>query len=250
MSGDLDSIAPPNTFDPGHRRNEHSLSMSINTSPTKPLKFPNQHVSMNDPNSSSDTYASDQDQLQHKLYPAAKEDVKSSLDRNFDVDTSADMQDTIQVLNEYRPNLDIYTLQTPVTSTVNLTSKQTYKNSSPNKSIMKKTPTGSPKKVAFTATDPKIYQYAQEKQEEENQHQTVNFLALQKPITHHWEQPHIHSEDESLASPPPPPPPHTSKPTFAQLLNREGRSLEKKKNLEAVPLHEKMSPQPDDGYFH
>lgn len=248
MSGDLDSIAPPNTFDPGHRRNEHSLSMSINTSPTKPLKFPNQHVSMNDPNSSSDTYASDQDQLQHKLYPAAKEDVKSSLDRNFDVDTSADMQDTIQVLNEYRPNLDIYTLQTPVTSTVNLTSKQTYKNSSPNKSIMKKTPTGSPKKVAFTATDPKIYQYAQEKQEEENQHQTVNFLALQKPITHHWEQPHIHSEDESLASPPPPPPPHTSKPTFAQLLNREGRSLEKKKNLEAVPLHEKMSPQPDEEY--
>lgn len=249
MSADMDSIAPT-TFDPSHRRNENSLSMSINTSPTKPLNFPNQQPSINDPNSSSDTYASDQDQQQTKLYP--KNDFKTSLNRNFDIDTSADLQDTIQVSNKYKSDVDIYTLQTPITSTVNLASKQTYVNSSPNKSIMKKTPTGSPKKVAFTATDPKIYQYNQEKQEfdEEDNHQAANHLALQKPITHHWEQPHIHSEDESLASPPPPPPPHTSKPTFAQLLNRErgSNSTEKVKKLEAVPLHKKLNPHSDEEY--
>ncbi|KAG5417800.1 BUD4 [Candida metapsilosis] len=245
MSADLESIAPPPTFEPSHRRNENSLSMSINTSPTKPLKFPNQQTNMKDPNSSSDTYASDQEQLQSKLYPSSKDELKSSLDRNFDIDTSADMQGTIETM--YR-SIDIYTSQTPVTSTVNLTKKQTYTNSSPNKSIMKKTPTGSPKKVAFTATDPKIYQYAQGQQEFENdqKQQTIPHLALQKPISHHWEHPHIHSEDESLASPPPPPPPHTSKPTYAQLLIREGNSPLKK--VQATPHHDKLDPQSDEEY--
>ncbi|KAI5949079.1 BUD4 [Candida theae] len=249
MSADLESMAPPTTFDPGHRRNENSLSMSINTSPTKPLKFPNQHTSSKDPNSSSDTYASDQDQLHSKIYPASQNDLKSSLDRNFDIDTSADMQDTIQISDQYKSQVDIYTSQTPTTSAVNLTNKQTYTNSSPNKSIMKKPGTSSPKKVAFTATDPKIYQYAQGQQETGNEpQQSINQLALQKPITHVWDQPHPPSEDESLASPPPPPPPHTSKPTFAQLLNGERGSPEKGKKLQAVPLHEKVTPESDEEY--
>ncbi|KAI5967193.1 BUD4 [Candida margitis] len=250
MSADMDSLAPPTTFEPDHRRNEHSFSTSINTSPTKPLKFPNQQQTpINDPNSSSDTYASDQDQHQSKLYPEVKNDLKLSLNRNFDVDTSADIQDTIEVYNKYNSEVDIYTSQTPRTSTTDLLTKQPYTNSSPNKSIMKKTPTGSPKKVAFTATNPEIYQYAQGQQEsEDDQKQSVNSLALQKPIHHQWEQPHIHSEDESLASPPPPPPPHTSKPTFAQLLNRENCDHENTKKLDAVPLHGKVSPHADEEY--
>lgn len=156
-----------------------SSSASIFNSPTKPLNFPrtNSKPSL-DPNSSSDTYTSEQDQEKGK---EEKKDTtfQTSFDRNFDLDNSIDIQQTIQhqqqqpqqqqQLSQTDNNLiDEFSFQTPMTSTLDLTKQNptvdkinenhapTYINTSPNKSIMKKaTPKASPKKVAFTATNPR-----------------------------------------------------------------------------------------------
>lgn len=156
-----------------------SSSASIFNSPTKPLNFPrtNSKPSL-DPNSSSDTYTSEQDQEKGK---EEKKDTafQTSFDRNFDLDNSIDIQQTIQhqqqqpqqqqQLSQTDNNLiDEFSFQTPMTSTLDLTKQNptvdkvnenhapTYINTSPNKSIMKKaTPKVSPKKLHLLQLIPK-----------------------------------------------------------------------------------------------
>ncbi|KAI5956285.1 BUD4 [Candida jiufengensis] len=218
-----------------HTKNQPSLSLSINNSPTKPLKFPNNQQKSTDPNSSSDTYASEDQQIK------TVDNLKSSFDRNFDIDTSMDLGKTISIPDELQFNnnnnkskgspVDEFSFQTPMTSAIDLTNKnqkdQQQTNSikaSPSKSILRKTPSSSPKKVAFTSTNPEIHHYpeAEFNLEESNIQQEIPNLSLQIPIHHQWSQPHYsHSEEESMASPPPPPPPHTSQPTYAELLKHD-----------------------------
>ena len=250
-------------------------SQSINSSPTKPLKFPAQVPapstkvsSPSDPNSSSDTYTSDQDQQQQQQQQQQKQkqqesdipDLKTSLDLNFDFDDSMEAQNTIAKWGQFEqpgiekamvgkppaaatdaqndtdfehasPPVDEFSFKTPMTSTVDLTTKSTYINNSPSKSILRKTPSSSPKKVAFTASNPEIHHYPDGKNkngifddtsdsdENTNMDNINNGFALQVPLYHQWTKPLIPSEDETF-TPPPPLPPHTSKMSFTELLQR------------------------------
>lgn len=85
------------------------------------------------PNSSSDTYTSEQDQEKGK---EEKKDTtfQTSFDRNFDLDNSIDIQQTIQhqqqqpqqqqQLSQTDNNLiDEFSFQTPMTSTLDLPNK-------------------------------------------------------------------------------------------------------------------------------
>ncbi|CAK9441449.1 uncharacterized protein LODBEIA_P53170 [Lodderomyces beijingensis] len=198
-------------------------AISANASPTKPLNFLNATTKFStDPNSSSDTCTSEHDQQPANTKIAEVTQWRSSLSRNFDIEDSFEVQNTIAVaINNNNNNIinPIDDFQTSMTSTVDL--KPTYINSSPSKSILKKSSKPSPKKVAFTATNPQVHHYP-----ENANHFSEPFVPVkddfdsQTPFNHQWPQPTRQDpEDENLNStPPPPPPPHTSKPTFAELL--------------------------------
>lgn len=228
-----------------------SSSASIFNSPTKPLNFPRTNSKPNlDPNSSSDTYTSEHDQDKAK---EEKKDstVQTSFDRNFDLDNSIDIQQTIQHQQQQpsQPDhnlVDEFSFQTPMTSTLDLTKQAstadkvnqnhapTYINTSPNKSIMKKaTPKASPKKVAFTATNPEVHHYPDDTAEEEDQSQQKQDSVEPPSIQHQWKDPSQlnYSDEDTNASVPPTPPLHTTKPTFAQLLSKN-----KDANLETEAL--------------
>lgn len=226
---------------------QHELS-SIFNSPTKPLNFPRTNSKpLLDPNSSSDTYTSDQEetklpkqqqqeqhQPQEEQQEQQQENPQSSFDRNFDIDNSIDLQQTINQDNTpttestttFGNIIDEFLFQTPMTSTVDLLNndentndnqRPTYINTSPSKSIMKKTPTASPKKVAFTSTIPEVHHYPDNRLESDEQPVPI----LLPTIQHLWKAPEFnYSDDDTNGSVPPTPPPHTSKPTFAELLNR------------------------------
>lgn len=244
-----------------------SSSASIFNSPTKPLNFPrtNSKPSL-DPNSSSDTYTSEQDQEKGK---EEKKDTafQTSFDRNFDLDNSIDIQQTIQhqqqqpqqqQLSQTDNNLiDEFSFQTPMTSTLDLTKQNptvdkvnenhapTYINTSPNKSIMKKaTPKASPKKVAFTVTNPEIHHYPDNRVEEEDQSQQKEDSVEPPSIQHQWKDPSQfnYSDEDTNASVPPTPPLHTTKPTFAQLLNKNNEvNLEPEALTDMKLKHENFS---------
>ncbi|KAI5958496.1 BUD4 [Candida pseudojiufengensis] len=238
MNYDMENLNDDNETLKNNKDNQN-ISLSINNSPTKPLNFPNNQVKSTDPNSSSDTYTSEDPQMK------TMESLKTSMDRNFDIDTSMELGKTISIPQSYVDNnggdspVDEFSFKTPMTSVIDLTNKhqqpqqnqeyeqqeqRNYTNLSPNKSILRKTPKASPKKVAFTSTNPEIHHYPDENfnREESQESETIPALSLQIPLQHHWTQPHLdQSEDESVASSPaPPPPPHTTKPTFAELLNQ------------------------------
>lgn len=244
------NLDPNKIFENQHIHNESS---SIFNSPTKPLNFPRTNSKpLLDPNSSSDTYTSDheveklsnpqqsqgqqQKQKEEEEHSQEQENPQSSFDRNFDIDNSVDLQQTIN--REYTPTtentttfgniIDEFSFQTPMTSTVdlldndnnsnsNVNNQPTYINTSPSKSIMKKTPTASPKKVAFTSTIPEIHHYPDNRVELDNKPQADLFLSIQ----HQWKAPEFnYSDEDTNNSIPPTPPPHTTKPTFAELLNK------------------------------
>ncbi|RCK64834.1 Bud site selection protein BUD4 [Candida viswanathii] len=260
--------------------NMQNESSSIYNSPTKPLNFPRTNSKpLLDPNSSSDTYTSDHDeekvpkqqqqqqqqqQPQEEVeQPEEKEQPQSSFDRNFEIDNSIDLQQTINNNNNNnRDNtpttqntttfgniIDEFSFNTPMTSTVDLLNndnndnknttatgqKPTYVNTSPSKSIMKKTPTASPKKVAFISTIPEIHHYPNNRMEQED----TSEPKLQLPsIQHQWKAPELnYSDEDTNASVPPTPPPHTSKPTFAELLSRNATTQEAPSSDEPTLTH-------------
>lgn len=174
---------------------------SLNNSPTKPLNFPKHLALDKECNSSSDTYTSD-----------AESPLGNLIDKNFDLSDSLVHKTIAHPL----PQDDEFSFATPMTSTIDLNSR-TYNNSSPNKSIMRKTPNSSPKKnVVFTA-DPQVHHYengtndASESSSPSNTQQTAS-----DDLSHEWNEMHHKtiSDDEST---PPAPPPHSSN-TYQTLL--------------------------------
>lgn len=172
-------------------------SDSLNNSPTKPLKFPKHtHILDKECNSSSDTYTSE-----------VESPLGNLIDKNFDLSDSL-VHKTIA-----HPQDEEFSFATPMTSTIDL-NLRTYNNSSPNKSILRKTPTSSPKKNVGFTTSNQVHHYV-------NPNTENSPSDLQPPINdalnHEWNELHQKpiSDEEST---PPAPPPHSSN-TYQKLLN-------------------------------
>ncbi|KAL6451633.1 BUD4 Bud site selection protein BUD4 [Candida maltosa Xu316] len=136
-----------------------------------------------------------------------------------------------------------------MTSTTDLNkindNRPTYINTSPSKSIMKKTPTASPKKVAFTATNPEVHHYPDNADVSEEKTSSNDNTATPKifPIQHKWKAPDFnYSDDDNSASIPPTPPPHTSTQSFAQLINEHAQRDEEQGTLSQLNVrHDNLS---------
>ena len=225
-------------------------------SPTKPLNFPNQAIKLEprdkDFSSSSDTYISESESRQS---PVKKENPNTSLDRNFDFNSSDQVHQTIESnKNEISP-IDEFSFvdnKTPMTSTTDLShptgshrpeTRSLDALESPNRSIMKKSASNSPRKsVAFTNSNPEIHRYPAPNT------QTLRSHSPPEPeqLNHQWNNEINKSsseEEEDVA--PPSPPPHTS---FNSLLNNDAAddvdsstlSELKNRHYNEMPLKEKM----------
>ncbi|ODV78673.1 DUF1709-domain-containing protein [Suhomyces tanzawaensis NRRL Y-17324] len=230
---------------------------SLNNSPTKPLNFPrfpakNQPESAKECNSSSDTYISDESP-EHKSVKSSELDKDtldfSSLERNFNIDPLG-AQATIGAagMSHAKPSEDEFSFATPLTSTTDLSNPNPasdktvskYINTSPSKSIMKKTPAASPKKnVVFTNSNPEIHHYKDTSPD--TSHPDSDKLDPTTPeksaaISHDWNELSTKSpfsdDDGSL---PPPPPPHSSN-SFQDLLRNVGSEKKDHEDLDLSTL--------------
>lgn len=231
---------------------ELDLPSPIN-SPTKPLNFPshNQAVKLEprekDFSSSSDTYISESESRQS---PVKKENPNTSLDRNFDLDSSDQVHHTIESNKNVPVDEFSFVDKTPMTSTTDLShpsgppeTRSLDPLDSPNRSIMKKSASNSPRKsVAFTNSNPEIHRYPAPN------NQALRSHSPPEPdqLPHLWNNDiNKSSSDEEEDVAPPSPPPHTS---FNSLLNNTAAddvdpstlSELKNRHYNEMPLKEKM----------
>lgn len=216
-------------------------------SPTKPLNFPNQAIKLEprdrDFSSSSDTYISEPES--HEVSPVKKENPDSSMNRNFDFDSSDQVHRTIESTKNQEANeFSFVDNRTPMTSTIDLNHPAPQEvQESPNRSIMKKSASNSPRKsVAFTSSDPEIHRYPAPAVQQLRSHSPADA----ENFDHLWktEISKSASEDEEEVAPPSPPP-HTS---FSSLLNNNASedvdsttlSQLKSHRYNQMPLNEKM----------
>ncbi|WEJ93786.1 Bud site selection protein bud4 [Yamadazyma tenuis] len=177
-------------------------------------------LSQKDFNSSTDTYASENNDMSEDR----TDGHEASFDRNFDLDNTSDSDS--KVIKTVKIDNDEFSFvhanpqsaqATPkgITTTVSVNNPNPF--SSPSKSSLKKTTSNSPKKnVVFTTSVPQVIHYPQnadssinmeedpEKEEEDRQFSN----QIEQTLNHHWNQVRqasVSSED----TPPPVPPPHS-----------------------------------------
>lgn len=197
-------------------------SMSLSNSPTKPLNFPNPHNSQGEKefNSSSDTYTSDPE-LDQNLIPNSfkKDTVESNIDllsKNFEND---DGKATIMINDSEFSFMGVREEQ----DQINAHSEETYVNTSPSKSIMKKIPSLSPKKnVAFTSSNPEVHHYTFETSKTYSSDDDFETGDHSKQLlTHQWNELEkmSASSSDNESSTPPVPPPHNITNTFQKIFD-------------------------------
>lgn len=161
-------------------------------SPTKPLKV---HAAPEKEfNSSSDTYTSDKDE-------------HDSLMRNFELPENFDKSVQTKIMIEENE----FTFVSPSTPKKAEPDNVPYTNNSPNKSIMKKVTTPSPKKnVAFTS-DPQVHHYTFTNLSSNTSDLTedASTAAEPHPLPHRWNDLDKLVSSLELGTPPVPPP-HTT----------------------------------------
>ncbi|KSA02432.1 uncharacterized protein AC631_01801 [Debaryomyces fabryi] len=236
---------------------------SINNSPVKPLSFPKQNLDSHNSNinlrasnsdlnnkefnSSSDTCISESES------PRPTNENKSntnnnSFDRNFSFDDSDQINKTIQTKIKLEDEEFSFIAQTPMTSTIDLNnpSKEdeatsNYNNSSPNKSIMKKTDSSSPsrKNVVFTNSTPEIHHYPANK----SNITTISNEESIDQLPHEWNElpkESSQSSDEDNQTPPVPPVHRTD--TFSSLLQDDNKDDMDRDTLNELKLkHQNFS---------
>lgn len=216
--------------DPSQLANDLSQqTVSLNNSPTKPLKFPNPtqlSQAEKEFNSSSDTYTSDPE-LDQNLIPSSisRDTVESSIDllnANFEND---DIQSTILI------NQSEFTFVGSKSPEVHPTipEEPNYVNSSPSKSIMKKIPSMSPKKnVAFTNSTPEVHHYTFDgsKTASSDDDSESDIIHQEQLLSHQWNQLEkiSSSSSDNESSTPPVPPPHNITNTFQKIFDDKAQT--------------------------
>ncbi|ABN67175.2 Integrin alpha chain-like protein (Alpha-INT1), partial [Scheffersomyces stipitis CBS 6054] len=251
MNVDPDSIPISDDYIPAQE------SFSAVDSPTKPLNFPRSSskplgmTREKEFNSSSDTCASESDVqisnveeivAQVEPEPTAKPSDNSFM-RNFDLDDSEDAANTIAHPSH---EADEFSFATPMTSTIDLNNphainqtvpnSSTYINTSPSRSIMKKTPANSPRKsVVFSNSNPEIHHYPEGLESTESvsssNEEAHSKSVIVTSIPHEWSELNNNSNGKSISSDEedgsiaPAPPPHSSK-SFEVLLKNNAANNE------------------------
>lgn len=201
-------------------------SMSLSNSPTKPLNFPNPHNSQGEKefNSSSDTYTSDAE-LDQNLIPSSfkKDTVESNVDllsKNFETD---DGKATIMINDSEFSFVGVASPERYQQDHIITNLEETYVNTSPSKSIMKKVPSMSPKKnVAFTSSNPEVHHYTFETSKTYSSEDDFESGDHSKQLlAHQWNELEkmSASSSDNESSTPPVPPPHNITNTFQKIFD-------------------------------
>lgn len=193
---------------------EHFQSESNDgNSPIKPLKFIDHHK---DNNSSSDTCISENDEnkpclsQKHDDYDNFLFETPKNSTVNLNL-IKSDQHTSITKEKSMVINIDE---KIEILDTIKISSTSINKNSSPNKSAMKKSSSFSPKKVAFNRSDPEIHTYSA------NLHSDTSADIRPEPKNDDFHRNFETSwNDVSSNDSTPPLPPSRSVTTFENLLN-------------------------------
>ncbi|CUM67970.1 uncharacterized protein PRCAT00005684001 [Priceomyces carsonii] len=204
-SGSLNTDIKPEKVDDRLVNNNTDISLSTKTSEGIPTndQIHNEVLSSKEFNSSSETCITDEE---------VANDASDVLDRNFNCSNPGDLKKTIEKSKE-----EVFLENVASSEPVLEDSARNYVNSSPNKSIMKRTNSSSPRKsVVFTSSNPEIHHYP------DSGNASVlsadDKVSVPYMMSHEWNELNNKSSSDGEGSTPPAPPPHTSS-SFTSLLS-------------------------------